>query len=640
MPALRRTLPTIGLSIFSAVLALSLPLGPAFSQRAGEHAYEGYQGPEAVSPSRNSGGGNAGSPSQDDESTSNEIAYALEFEGTEDSAIISLLRGSSQLERLQGKPPASLPALERRIEKDIEAFDKALRSEGYYANKVSSRIEEDDNVQRVVIMVTTGPLFRLDSYKVEFQAPANTPPPATIDPSELGIEPGIAARAEEIVAAQRQAIRLLGTRGFPRAEVTKQQAVVDHATMTMSVVLMIDTGPAARFGALRFSGLEDVEEDYLRRIARWPLGQAFDRTQLTSLRRELSGTGLFESVKVSEAETVGADGQLPVSVEVKERERRSIGAGVNYSSSEGAGTQFYWEHRNLFGRAERLRGDLVVAELRQELSGSFVKPDIWQLDQDLRVSAGIKSEDTEAFEEQTIEGFVGLERKWRDNWTLGAGTSFEYSIIDDQEGEETFALIGLPLTARYDNSDSLLDPTRGFRVGTSLTPYAGVLTESTNFIRGEVNASTYYSVLEEDRLVLAARGTLGSIAGEQTDDIPATKRFYSGGGGSVRGYEFRTLGPLDEDDDPLGGRSVVELGFELRVKVTEDIGVVPFVEGGNVFDDEIPDLSEELQWAAGLGFRYYTAVGPLRLDVAVPVNPRSDDIDDAFQFYISLGQAF
>lgn len=616
--------------IFASAFATS----SAVAQKAGEHASEGYQADESTSPNNDS------SDSDDDETSATEVLYELDFEGSADSAIISLLRSSSQLERLQSKPPASLPALERRIEKDIEAFDKALRSEGYYANNLSSRIKPDGDTQLIVIMVETGPIFRLETYKVEFQVPTGETAPAAISPTELGIEPGAAARSEDIVAAQRQAVRLLGTRGFPRAEVSDQKAVVDHATMTMSVVLMIDTGPAARFGALSFSGLTGVEEDYLRRLARWPLGEVFDRTKLATLRRDLSGTGLFDSVKVSEADTVGADGQLPVVAEVKERERRSLGAGVDYSSSEGAGTRFFWEHRNIFGEAERLRGDLVIAELRQELSGSFIKPDIWQLDQDLRANAGIRHEDTEAFEEQTIEGFLGLERKWRDNWTVGAGTSFEYSIIDDQEGEDTFALIGLPLTARYDNSDDLLDPTTGFRIGTSLTPYVGVITESTNFLRGEVNASTYYSVLEEDRLILAARGTLGSIAGEETDDIPATKRFYAGGGGSVRGYEFRTLGPLDENDDPLGGRSIVEVGFEARVKVTDEIGIVPFVEGGNVFDDEVPDFSEELQWAAGLGFRYYTAVGPLRLDVAVPVNPRDDDIDDAFQFYISLGQAF
>ncbi len=629
---------------FCFFLALSLGLSAQMAVSGRILAQDKETETSERTPSNDRVGGGAA-----DTANPNAITYELDFEGDADSAILDLLRSASQLESLADKPPASLAALKRRLEKDIEAFNKALRSQGYYANQLTSRIEAADGTQDVIVTVVPGPLFSIESYEVRFTAVQPAEPseeqsaegtPEAIAPSALGITPGMAARAADIVAAQGQAIRLLATRGFPRATVLEQNAVVDYATSTMSVTLQIDSGPAARFGVLSFSGLSDVEEDYLRDLAQWPRGNVFDRTEIAALRRTLSGTGLFSGVKVIEAETPDANGELAVVVEVTERERRSLGAGVQYSSSEGAGTRFYWEHRNIFGRAERLRADAVVAELRQELSGSFLKPNIWQPDQELRARAGIKHEDSKAFEEQTIDAFLGLERKWLDNWTIGAGTSFEYSIIDDQDGEETFALAGLPLTARYDTSNDVLDPTSGVRIGTAVTPFMGVLLESTNFLRADVKASAYTSVLDEDRLVLAARGRFGTIAGEETDDIPATKRFYAGGGGSVRGYEFRTLGPLDEDDDPLGGRSVVELGFELRIKVTEDIGVVPFVEGGNVFDDELPELDEELQWAGGLGFRYYTAVGPLRLDVAVPINRRSSDIDDAFQFYISLGQAF
>lgn len=621
----------------TAIVFSLLVIGPSspvvHAQASGERAFDNYEAPQDRI-TKDTGGGAS------DVEDRNEVFYEVDIGGPVEGNLLSLLEQASQLERLKDKPPISFSALERRVAKDLESFEKALRSEGHYASKVTSRIEQDADPALVVITVNPGPMFHLERYDIRFQSPEGQPAPAPIDPANVGIKAGQPARAEAIVAAQRQALRQLASQGYPRAEIADQKAVVDHATMTMAVELTIASGPPARFGELRFSGLEQVDEDYLRGLAQWPRGETYDRSRLEALRRKLSGTGLFETVKLREAETIESDGELPVTVETKERERRSIGAGVEYSSSEGAGTRFFWEHRNLFGRAERLRGDLIIAELRQEISGSFIKPNLWREDQDLRAEAAIRQEDSEAFEEQTIFTFIGLERKWRDNWTLGAGTSYEYSIIDDQEGEETFALVGLPLTARYDSSDSLLDPTSGFRIGTALTPYVGVLEESTNFVRAEIEGSTYYSVLDNDRLVFAVRGKVGSIAGEETDDIPATKRFYAGGGGSVRGYEFRTLGPLDDDDDPLGGRSVLEFGFETRVKVTEEIGVVPFVEGGNVFDSEVPDFSEEIQWAAGLGFRYYTAIGPLRLDVAVPVNPRDDDIDDAFQFYISLGQAF
>ena len=163
--------------------------------------------------------------------------------------------------------------------------------------------------------------------------------------------------------------------------------------------------------------------------------------------------------------------------------------------------------------------------------------------------------------------------------------------------------------------------------------------ENTLFLVSEVSGSTYYSVFDDDQLVLAARTRVGSIVGEETEVIPANKRFYAGGGGSIRGFEFQKVGPLDDDEDPLGGRSVLELGFEARIRLTETIGLVPFIEGGTVFDSSFPDFDEELLWSAGLGLRYFTAIGPVRLDVGFPLNGR-DGVDGLFEFYVSLGQAF
>ncbi|HSR71931.1 MAG TPA: BamA/TamA family outer membrane protein, partial [Kiloniellales bacterium] len=198
---------------------------------------------------------------------------------------------------------------------------------------------------------------------------------------------------------------------------------------------------------------------------------------------------------------------------------------------------------------------------------------------------------------------------------------------------------GLPLTATRDDRDDLLDPTRGTRLSLTLTPYGGVGDQSLAFLRSTLGGTAYYAIDEGRRFVVAGRARLGSILGDDTEEIPANKRFYAGGGGSIRGYEFQKVGPLDENNEPLGGRSLVELGVELRIRVTEEIGIVPFLDGGTVFDSPYPDFEEDLRWATGLGLRYFTAIGPLRLDVAVPLDKR-EGIDDDYQFYISLGQAF
>jgi translocation and assembly module TamA len=215
----------------------------------------------------------------------------------------------------------------------------------------------------------------------------------------------------------------------------------------------------------------------------------------------------------------------------------------------------------------------------------------------------------------------------------------EYSDLTGSDSpNEEFYLAGLRGILRHDNTDNPLDPTRGTRFEINVSPYMGLTDHDTNFTSVSLSGSQYLSIDDDGDYVLAARARTGTIIGEERGNLPSNKRYYSGGGGSIRGYEYQKVGPLDDDHDPLGGRSVLELGFEFRARVTKSFGVVPFVEGGNVYARSEPeDIS--LLWAAGLGFRYYTAVGPLRFDVAVPLDKR-ENVDDDYQFYISLGQAF
>ena len=141
------------------------------------------------------------------------------------------------------------------------------------------------------------------------------------------------------------------------------------------------------------------------------------------------------------------------------------------------------------------------------------------------------------------------------------------------------------------------------------------------------------------RYVLAGRARVGSTVGQPRRNVPANKRFYAGGGNSVRGYGYQKIGPLNDDDDPDGGRSLLELGAEFRAQVWGNFAVVPFVDGGTVYDNAYPDFSETFRWAAGIGLRYHTVIGPIRFDIAFPLNPRKGT-DDPYQFYISIGQAF
>lgn len=563
--------------------------------------------------------------------------YDVEIEGSLPAGMSDLLEQSSRLLQLAEKPPTSLAGLKRRVEEDEEGFNKVLRSEGYYANQIETRIDRSREPAQIIFTIEAGPQYTVSRYQIEYRVLQTQPP--VLDMAALAAKPGMPARSEPIVIAQKQAIAQLLNLGYPHAKVFKQDAVVDFKRNEMDATLIIEPGPYIHLGNLVLEGLTEVNAEHMRRISGWVENVTYRQSTLEQLRRVYLDTGLFEAVRYQTPADIQQDATVPVTFSFSERKHRSIGVGLEYSSSEGIGSTLYWEHRNFFGQGEKLKADLTVSEITQELAVSFVKPNVFMRQQNFKAEAQIRHEDTDAYIEDSARIYLGLDRRWGKHWTLGGGIFLEFSSIEEDGDTDNFAYFGAPFTASFDNTDDLLDPSKGYRFSATMTPHLGLNDVSSNFLTAVLQGSTYYSVLDKKRLILALRGKVGSLIGDSTADIPAVKRFYSGGGGYIRGYEFQMVGPLDADNDPSGGRSVVEVGLEARIRITDTIGIVPFVEGGNVYEEMNPDLSENFQWAAGLGARYYTPFGPLRFDVAVPINPRSG-VDDDFQFYISIGQAF
>lgn len=571
------------------------------------------------------------------------VPYEVRLAGVEDADLLAILEASSQLVALTGKPPATEVGLRRRAEDDIDRLTTALRSEGYYRSAIELEIDSDVRPAQVTLEIEPGQRYSLAAYNI---AVTGNPPPGEAEQpglQEIGIELGMPARAPVVVEAEQNYINLLRERAFPFARVSERKTFINHEKAEMTVEIKIDAGTAATFGPLTFAGQDEVEEAYLQRIAGWPEGEPYDRRVVRETQRRISRTGLFSSVNAETAPETGPDGSLPVTVTVVERAHRSIGGAVAYSTDIGPELELFWEHRNFFGQNEKLRLSATGSLIEQTAEIDFRKPAFLRRDQDLLLNITGGLEDNDAYTRQGIDALAALERPFFDNWRASAGVSASYEIVDESAdggpGERSFTLFGLPLTATRDDTDDPLDPARGSRLQLSLTPFTGVGDDTLLFVETVVGGSAYYAIDEGERFILAGRARLGSIVGEDTELLPANRRFYAGGGGSIRGYEYQLVGPLDDDQDPFGGTSLLEVGAEVRVRVTEDIGIVPFIDGGTVYDDPWPNGDETIRWAAGLGFRYFTGFGPVRLDFAFPLNPR-DGVDELFQFYISFGQAF
>ena len=570
-----------------------------------------------------------------------DLSYRTEITGAEASDLASLLDKVSELKTLEDKPPASEEALRRRADRDLGRLVDAAHSLGYWDADFSYEVDTSGESAKVTVTVKQGPLYHVASIKVV--GPDGQPLSIPQDEKKLPLKPGDPARTAPVVTTETALVTAFGDSGHPFAKVENRRVEIDRDTKTMDVTYTLDPGPVMRFGPVAIAGLERLNSAYVEGRVRWQAGEIYDASKVEETRRRLIETGLFSTVQITPTPDPEHPGEARMTIEATERLRRTIGAGLAYNTSQGIGARAFWENRNLFGNAESLRLSAEVGQQIDEFRANFRRPDFLAIDQDFLATAEIANYTPVAYNSRRTLATAGIERRI-DRWLTGGLSLLAEKANVTQlanvpgMGTQRYELAGLPAYVKLDETDNLLNPTNGYRAQLNVTPahtFSGShLTFATNLLSG----STYWPLGPEQRTILAGKLELGSLDGASLFQLPADQRIYAGGGGSIRPYGWQLAGPLASNKKPIGGRSSLVLNLEGRVKITETIGIVPFVDAGSYYESPVPQLGRTLLYGVGVGLRYYTAFGPLRLDLATPLHKRN--ADSPIQLYISLGEAF
>jgi translocation and assembly module TamA len=576
-----------------------------------------------------------------------DMRYEAKIVGASDTALADLLDDVSQLKALEERVPASEEALRRRADEDLRQLLDAAHSLGYWHARLSYAIDTNHDPAKVTITVDPGPVYHVAA--INLLGPDGKPLmlPAESAAPPLPLQPGDAARTAPVIATENALLASLGRSGHPFAKAIERHVVINHAAHTMTVTYTLDPGPEMRFGRAAITGLKRLDPAYVERRFRWRKGETYDNRKVEETRKGLIESGLFSTVKITPAADPTDPRRAVMQVAAVERAHHTIGAGLGYNTSEGAGARLFWEDRNLFGDAEYLHLSLAVGQQKNAVVANLRRPDLFATDQDLLGVAEIADETPVAYHSRRVRVAPGLERRFDQHLTGGVSLSFEKADVVEEAvlssttargRTQRYALLGVPLYLKLDRSDDLLNPTRGYRAQASLVPYQSISGPALRFLSGRLSGSVYRRLDDDGRYVIAAAAAVSSIDGASLAELPADKRIYAGGGGSIRAYGYQMAGPLDFDKKPIGGRSSLELSLEARIKITDRIGIVPFVDAGSYYRSILPQLDQRLLWGPGLGFRYYTPFGPIRLDIATPFVRRRGD--SPIQVYISLGQAF
>ncbi|MEH3047050.1 autotransporter assembly complex protein TamA [Sphingomonas adhaesiva] len=539
---------------------------------------------------------------------------------------------------------ANAAQLDRRARQDADLLLTLLKAEGYYDAAVTTGVEQAAGKRPTVVLTAApGALYRFAGVTVAGVEQAGDK--AAPLREAFAVKTGDAVDADAVAAADAQLRTRAGEIGFPFATIGAPEIVVDRAARTATLQMEVAPGTARRFGTITANANNRVfDAAHVQEIARFRPGDPYAASQVDDLRRALIQTGL-----VSTAEVKPVPGATPDTVDIAVRlapaPPRTVAGELGYGTGEGARAELSWTHRNLFPPegALTLRG---VLGTREQLGQVTVRRNNFRgRDRVLTGQFAVAHLVRDAFEANTLTLSTTLERqtniffqkKWI--WSLGAElvASDERDVIAStgEPRRRTFLIGALPASLGYDGSDDLLNPTRGFRLAGRASPELSLQGAVFGYTRIQLDASAYQPLT--DTAVVAGRIRLGTILGAPRDQVAPSRRFYAGGGASVRGYGFQSIGPRDPNNDPIGGRSLAEFGLEARIKAFGNFGIVPFLDGGNIYTDGVPDFGG-FRYGAGLGVRYYSSFGPIRVDVGTPLNPQTGD--SRIAVYVSLGQAF
>ena len=576
------------------------------------------------------------------------VRYTVSVEGLSSvGGSEDLLKSFHQQSTLEAerKDPANAAQIGRRANADADLLTELLRSQGYYDASVDPSTERSGEGLRVILTVDPGSQYRFAS--VELPGLDSAGSDAAKLRSSFAVKAGDPVVAQDVIAAGQALTTALGEEGFAEARLGEQDVEVNHQTHLATLTLPVNPGPIARFGAIRVSGKPPFSAHHVGIIARFKTGDQFQRSKIDDLRRALIATTLVANADIKIVPVQGGR-VVDLDVRLEPAPSHTIAGDIGYGTGQGFLVEGSWTNRNFFNPegALTLRG--IIGSKEQLAGVELRRSNFLQRDQTLDVQFTASHQKFDAYEAKTVSLGGHIERLsnfiWQKKWTWSYGGQL---LATDERGvfsptglkdTRTFFIAAIPLTLGYDGSDNLLDPTTGFRLSGWISPEYSGHGKSLTYARSQIDASAYHRV--SSSVVVAGRVRVGTILGANAFDLAPSRRFYSGGGGSVRGYGYQQLGPKDMDGDPIGGRGLAEFGVEARIRLKQfggNFGVVPFFDGGSLSTGTLPD-SKDWRFAAGLGVRYYSLFGPIRIDVGVPLNRQKGDGPVAVT--VSLGQAF
>lgn len=546
-------------------------------------------------------------------------------------------RANSVLES-DDTPARSVLEARRKASSSADTLEEFLASEGYLAADVSPELI-DSVEKKPRLDVSAGEIFTVASVALTLDTGMGKTLRASLEEERKSLAVGAPARTSDIEALDARFVSRLRKGGHAFAESREIDVLASRKDKTVELTYALAPGPFVRLGDIVVLDSGACKIETICALRSWTPGDAYTPDTIDQLRLRLRSSGLFDAIGVDVSKTPDESGFFPVHLTLSDAKRRSVGAGVTASTTDGVGADAFWERRNFTGRADTLRVQVEVATVARNLAAKYTRPNIGRYGRTLMAEAGIRGEETDAYDLQGLKVGAALSQPFNNNVTVSAGASLDATRTKERRlrallEPREFYTLSFPLAATYSTVKQPLDPQSGQRAFLGIEPGMSVGDASAGYTRMRLTGSTYHQIADGP-FVAALRGEFGAFLGSNA--VPIDRLFFAGGGGSVRGFEYQSLSPRDAAGALIGGRSLFDMSAELRWRRSDRRGYVLFVDSGTAANSA-DEVFDDLRTAVGIGLRYYPGFGPIRVDIATPLGRR--DGEDPVQFYVSIGQSF
>ena len=567
------------------------------------------------------------------------ISYTVEFIGIDDKATLKEMKDVSNLVQYQKKTPRSVNALRFRAEGDIPQFIEILHNHGYYDSFIKINMEENRDKVIVHVAISPGIRYKLKSFNVIDE---KTNKNLEICNEDYLLNSGIKLNdfsdASIIVNSRKILLSNIAKCGYPLSQITKYEVLANTEKKEVDVKIFLDTGPLCHFGPTIITGLDKVKPEFIYKKIRWKENEIYSSEKVAETQARLLATNLFSSAMLTHSGKLDENNLLPMKIAAREAKHKNLSIGASYATIDGPGIDFSWSNRNIRGMGELLNIQACIAMNAHTGIITYMIPDVFKIDQNYVAQFQALREKIHIYTSYSYILGNRLDQIIDEYLSFSVGTEGEFVRVTKSINNNKYYLLGLPMYLKFTTTRDILNPSSGITAIYQPLPYYIISPKDKFFLKQKLTSNFYVPVMKNKRLIFAWRFQIGSIVGSSLSDIPMTHLFFGGSDDDLRGYRYRTVSPTNQNGKVTGGRSAIYATFEPRILLTEKIGVVPFTDWGTISQGMCPDFTKKWYKSVGIGLRYYTFFGPLRLDIGIPLDRRS--LDPRFRIYVSIGQTF